>query len=54
MTTEERLKALALAEAQWGAADQVTQEERLADAFMEFERPPSSWLVSLWEFFRKL
>lgn len=54
LTHEERLKALDLAEAQWGPADTITQEERLADAFADFSTPPSNWLVRLWEFMRNL
>ena len=47
LTSEERLRALDLARAQWGEADIVTQEERLADAFANFQRPEPSWLVQL-------
>jgi len=54
MTPEERFRALDLAQAQWGPADAVKQEERLAEAFSDFQRPDPSWLMSLWEMLRNL
>jgi hypothetical protein len=54
LTKEEQLRALELAEAQWGKADTITQEERLADAFGEYFTPPSTWLVALWDFMRNI